>query len=212
MSFKKRGRPPEDRPARRQEIYTAVRPLLHAYGVRGLSMRDAAQAACLSVGALYYYFPTKRELVLYGLQPETIQRHCHAFHREWGTVAAVDPPRYFAAFVDSLNDGLLAIQPAMRAAIELGAVEMQLSLDAIRAGMTGAESELGGALRLAAPDLGEAEFQALLNAIRRMFLGAVVDAAITVEEFRSDLEALLQRYLRGSTGRTQIPVSAAATG
>ncbi|MBK9715083.1 MAG: helix-turn-helix transcriptional regulator [Kouleothrix sp.] len=65
MLFGKRGRPPEDRLARQREIYTAVAPLIEREGVRRLSMRQAAAAACLSIGGLYHYFPTKRELVLW---------------------------------------------------------------------------------------------------------------------------------------------------
>src|SRR5215472_15247345 len=77
VAFRKVGRPPEDRLCRQREIYLAVVPLLRCSGVRGLSMRAAARAAYVSVGALYYYFPTKRDLVLHGLQPEAIARYCH---------------------------------------------------------------------------------------------------------------------------------------
>ncbi len=45
------------------QIYSMVGPLLFERGARQLTMRDAARAAYLSVGALYHYFPTKRDLV-----------------------------------------------------------------------------------------------------------------------------------------------------
>src|SRR5436305_196848 len=51
--FGKPGRPPEDRLGRQYEIYQAVTPLLLAVGARRLSMRDAADAACMSIGGLY---------------------------------------------------------------------------------------------------------------------------------------------------------------
>ena len=33
-------------------------------------MREVAWAVCVSVGGLYHYFPAKRDLLLYGLNPE----------------------------------------------------------------------------------------------------------------------------------------------
>ena len=60
---RKRGRPPEDRFLRQCEIFEAVLPLLKRRGVRGLTMRDAAAAACMSVGGLNHYFPTKADLL-----------------------------------------------------------------------------------------------------------------------------------------------------
>jgi hypothetical protein len=47
MSFGRPGRPPEDVPRRRAEIFVRVSPLLAETGVRGLSMRTAAKAAGL---------------------------------------------------------------------------------------------------------------------------------------------------------------------
>ena len=72
MTFGKRGRPLEDRLARQREIYTAVAPLILQKGAGELSMRQAARAASLSIGGLYYYFPTKRALVLHGLSPQAL--------------------------------------------------------------------------------------------------------------------------------------------
>jgi len=82
MMFGKVGRPTEDRFARKLEIFEAVAPLILTVGARRLSMRQAAHAACLSVGGLYHYFPTKRELLLYTLQPDTLDRRCQDFQRE----------------------------------------------------------------------------------------------------------------------------------
>ena len=81
MAFGKVGRPPEDKFARQLEIFRAVAPLVLEYGARRLSMEQAASAACLSVGGLYHYFPTKRELLLFTLQPDTLNRRCQAFLR-----------------------------------------------------------------------------------------------------------------------------------
>ena len=77
MAFGKPGRPPEDRLLRQREIFAAIAPLIVERGVRGLTMRDAAKAAYVSVGALYHYFPTKRDLVLHPLKQEPLERFCH---------------------------------------------------------------------------------------------------------------------------------------
>lgn len=79
MAFGKPGRPPEDRLARQTQIYQAVCPLLLQVGARRLRMQQAAKAACMSVGGVYHYFPSKQELVLHGLQPQGFQWRCQDF-------------------------------------------------------------------------------------------------------------------------------------
>ena len=91
MTFGKLGRPPEDRLARQDEIYRAVSPLIVEVGARQLSMRQAARAASLSIGGLYYYFPTKRELLLHGLCPAALLRYCAEFHAEFDHLTASGP-------------------------------------------------------------------------------------------------------------------------
>ena len=114
------GRPAEDKFARQCEIYEAVAPLILTVGARRLSVRQAARAACLSMGGLYHYFPTKRDLVLFALQPETLDRRCQDFHREYGELAARDPRLYFDLYVDFAVQGVRLWQPAIQAALEMG--------------------------------------------------------------------------------------------
>jgi AcrR family transcriptional regulator len=97
MTSGKRGRPLEDKLARQREIYTAVSPLILQIGARELAMRQAARTASLSIGGLYYYFPTKRALLLHGLSPLALYRLCQAFHAEYSHLAYVDPRRYIEA-------------------------------------------------------------------------------------------------------------------
>jgi AcrR family transcriptional regulator len=66
MGFGKPGRPREDRLARQQQIFGAVRDLLAPGRTRALTMAQAARQAN-SVGGLYHYFPSKRDLVLFGI-------------------------------------------------------------------------------------------------------------------------------------------------
>lgn len=51
-NVRKPGRPREDGFRRRLEIYTAVAPLLEKDGAGGLTMRQAADAAHVSVGGI----------------------------------------------------------------------------------------------------------------------------------------------------------------
>jgi len=118
--FGKRGRPPEDRLVRQREIYTAVAPLIVQDGARRLSMRQAAQAACLSIGGLYHYFPTKRELVLHGLCPEALLKLCQDFHAQFGHLAEMDPRRYIDEGIEVVVEQVRFCRPAIHAALELG--------------------------------------------------------------------------------------------
>src|SRR5689334_11440210 len=106
MTFGKVGRPPEDRFGRKLEIFEAVAPLILEKGARRLSMQEAACAACLSIGGLYHYFPTKRELVLYTLQPDVLDRRCLHFHLKYQGLASSEPERYFVLFVDFAVQGV----------------------------------------------------------------------------------------------------------
>jgi AcrR family transcriptional regulator len=95
----KPGRPPEDRLKRQHEIFLAVAPLIERYGARRLTMRQAARAAHLSLGGLYHYFPTKRNLVLHALKPEAVARVCAEFHGRHADLERTDPHRYVQADV-----------------------------------------------------------------------------------------------------------------
>src|SRR5262249_7095824 len=121
VAFRKVGRPPEDRLCRQREIYLAVAPLLRRSGVRGLSMRAAARAAYVSGGGLFYYFPTKRDLALHGLQPEAIAGYCHDKVGTYAHLAETDPAAYSKAVLDHLYDLVVGfVLPAYDAAVELG--------------------------------------------------------------------------------------------
>lgn len=110
MSLRKLGRPPEDRLLRQREIYQAASPLIREQGVRVLSMRDVADVACLSIGGLYHYFPTKRDLILHGIQIETLQRFCEDFHQHFTDLVHSNPQQYFEVFYHHLVDSALFLQ------------------------------------------------------------------------------------------------------
>ena len=204
MAFGKLGRPAEDRLARQSEIYEAVSPLILDLGVHHMSMYAAARAACLSVGGLYHHFPTKRDLVLYGLQPEVIARRCQLFHDRFDYLAHSDPPAYLNAGLDSVTGTLLFVRPAFHAALELGVETFKNTLEA---SLTTATNEFALSLRNAFPDAAEDDVYQAGRAMHRAMISALLDKNITLQEFRGELSALINGYfdMRQSTSTITTP-------
>ena len=200
MSFGKKGRPPEDVLARQREIYEAVSPLILQIGARQLSMRQAARAACLSIGGLYHYFPTKRDLVLHGLSPEALNRWCHDFHAEFGHLAVIDPEEYLE---QCLNDTLRIIKflrPAFHAALELGVEAFWYIIDNV---VTLTVQEFSMVLHLLVPEATEQELNRIGRAIRRSICAGVLDKTATDAEIRDELHALLEGYKSQASQKPQ---------
>jgi AcrR family transcriptional regulator len=186
-----RGRPPEDRLQRQREIYEAAGPLILARGPRALAMQQIARAAHVSVGSLYYYFPSKRELVLCGLRADILAHRCAAFHRATDHLRWSDPPAYLSAFVEASVDGILFVRPAVYAATELGSAVLWPSLEAALAANTREfQDALRGALSSSAMRVpGLARFGRIW---RRFFFGAVLDREAPRQELADGLLALVR--------------------
>ena len=191
MSFGKRGRPPDDLLARQREIYEAISPLILQTGARQLSMRQAARAACLSIGGLYHYFPSKRDLVLHGLSLEALNRWCHDFRVQFGNLAVIDPEQYLE---HCLNDTLRIIRflrPAFHAALELGTDAFWDVIDKV---VTLTVQEFSMVLSRLFPHANEQELNRIGRAIRRSICAGVLDKTATDSEIRDELRALLDGY------------------
>ena len=199
MAFGKPGRPPEDRLARQAEICAAVGPLIMERGVGHLSMRKAAHAACLSIGGLYHYFPTKRDLALHPLQPEALQRTCQDFHAAYGHLIERDSAAYLDAYLDFLARTAIFLRPAVWAALELGAAEFQDSL-VLGFQMPVLYEEFLRLLGQALPDATERDLPGLAHAVRRGVVGALLDKATTEATLRGELEALLAGHAAEQQG------------
>jgi AcrR family transcriptional regulator len=195
MSFGKPGRPPEDRIARQREIYEAVVPLIYRDGARRLSMRDAARTARLSVGGLYHYFPTKRDLVLHGLRGDARDRLCQEYRARIADLSGWSPDRYVDAYLDHSIRMFTFVRPAVWAALELGNEELQANLDA---GLTANVGELVESLCQVVPYVPERDLQALARAIRRVALGALIDRNAVLDETREQLRALIEGHALGA--------------
>jgi len=192
VAFRKVGRPPEDRLCRQREIYLAVAPLLRRSGVRGLSMRAAARAAYVSVGGLYYYFPTKRDLVLHGLQPEAIAGYCHDRVGAFAHLAETDPAAYSKAILDHFHDLVVGfVLPAYDAAVELG---VETALAQVHRTLEGSLGEARNLLWPLVPHLDEAGVVPLGAGLLRNVLSLLLYRATPPEQFRRDLDALIIGY------------------
>jgi len=191
MSFGKKGRPPEDQLARQREIYEAVSPLIMEIGARQLSMRQAARAACLSIGGLYHYFPTKRDLVLHGLSLEALNRWCHDFHTQFGYLAVIDPEQYLDQCINDTLRIIRFLRPAFHAAVELGVEAFWEVIDNV---VTLTVQEFSTVLKLLFPEVNEQELTRIGRAIRRSICAGVLDKTATEDEIRDELHALLDGY------------------
>ena len=193
MLFGKRGRPPEDRLARQREIYTAVAPLIEREGARRLSMRQAAAAAGLSIGGLYHYFPTKRELVLHGLCLEAILRRCQDFHAQFEHLAEADPQQYIKEGIDLIVSHVGFCRPALHAALELGAESFWEVIETL---LTGTEQAFKVNLQRQLPEASDQEVQRCGRAIHRALCAALLDKRISPDELRDELHILFDGYAR----------------
>ena len=202
MTFGKPGRPPEDRLARQREIYEAVVPLIYREGARRLSMREAARAARMSVGGLYHYFPTKRDLVLHGLREDARARVCQEYREFIADLSGWSAEGYVEAYLDFAVGMFAFVRPAVRAALEFGVEEFQSQLDA---GLTAHVEELAESLRQVAHGVPERDLEKLARAIRRVALGALVDRQADPEETREQLRALIEGYALGRGGTKALP-------
>ena len=117
-TFSKPGRPRENVVERRLDIYERVAPLLAERGMRGLSMEQAARAAHVSVGTIYRYFPNKRSLVLYGINPEPADLLCVRFTRT--STQLEDRQAMRAALAAFIVQTVQLMRPSVDAAIRLG--------------------------------------------------------------------------------------------
>lgn len=193
--FGKRGRPPEDRLLRQQEIYGAVAPVIVRDGVRQLSMRQAASLACLSIGGLYHYFPTKRDLVLHGLSLEAVLRHCQDFHDQFGELAERDPDRYIREGFDFLVTFVSFCRPAIYAALELGTDSFWEVINIV---LTGTILDFEAVLRRLVPRISEEDLQLCGRAVRRSLCAALLDKTVAPHELRDELRVLMDGYVSRS--------------
>jgi AcrR family transcriptional regulator len=158
-------------------------------GARRLTMRTAARAACLSLGGLYHYFPTKRDLVLHALKPEAFAKICYQFEAESGHLRRTDPSAFLSAFIDFTVSQNVFVRAAVQAALDLGAETFWEMLDAgINAGLDDFTEFLRGFV----PGADERDLTLIARSFRRAFFAALLDRTMTADELRTVLLALVE--------------------
>jgi AcrR family transcriptional regulator len=191
MTFGKPGRPPEDRLLRQREIYQAVAPLILAHGAR-ISMREASEAACLSVGGLYHYFPTKRELVLHGLDPVARRRICADEGLRLRDLMDGAERSLVDFFVETTLQLIAFMRPSVIAALDLGDDTLQQTLDAR---WTTDVGEMVAGFQMMLPDAPADELSALARSIRRAMLGVLIEREVDMGVVRADLRRLIGTHV-----------------
>lgn len=193
MAFGKPGRPREDRLLRQREIFSAVAPLVLERGARRVTMRDAARAAYLSVGALYYYFPTKRDLLLHALTQDALDRFCSDFLKGSFGLKADDPRAFLDSYAEFCARTCLFVRPAAQAAVELGTETFWPVLDA---SMQNGLDNFLEALRRVTPGLDDSQMLALAQSIRRVLLAGLFDRSMTADEIGAEIRTLVESATR----------------
>jgi AcrR family transcriptional regulator len=185
-TFSKPGRPHENVVERRLDIYERVAPLLAERGVRGLSMEQAARVAHVSVGTLYRYFPNKRSLVLYGINPEPADLLCSRFTQSLTQLK--DPQAMRSAVAAFIVNTVQLMRPSVDAAIRLGPEVVRNQLDAV------AKEPLGtfpAILAMAMPiDDGRTPEQVERN-VRRTIVSTLMESEFDSEELHRTFEGVI---------------------
>lgn len=187
----KPGRPPEDRLARQRAIYERVAPLVLDRGPRALSMREAAEAAHMSVGGLYHYFPTKRDLVLHALRPEVFARLCEDFDAQWQSRRRFEPQACLSAFVDHFVTQVVFVRPSLHAALELGS---DTFWNAVGAGITAGLDDFSQFLQSVVLAVDDRDVAVLARSLRRVFFAALLDKNAGPEALHGELWALIEPF------------------
>ncbi len=145
----------------------------------------------MSLGGLNHYFPTKQQLVLFGVEPAAGARLCLAFHAQNGWLKTAESSRFLAAWVEFVVDGVAFARPAIQAALELGHDTFWSTLEyGINAGL----DDLAETLDLIVPTSDAAGIQMLARRLRRSLFAAYVDRSVPTEELREELLAALSEY------------------
>ena len=110
------GRPADDAVARRAEIFRRARPLLEEFGYREVTVKQLARACHMSPAALYHWFPTKRDLVLYPLSPPDRSGRCELLRRR--LAGETEPLRCLRAWIDFVLEERESVILAVRLAPE----------------------------------------------------------------------------------------------
>jgi AcrR family transcriptional regulator len=189
------GRPPEDRLARQTEIYRAVAPLIVEHGVKRLSMRAAARSSHMSVGGLYHYFPTKRDLVLHALRDDAVDRYCEDFTDRYGMLAETDPEAYLSEYTVYIARMVELCRPSVLAALELGMDVFLALADRLTSGI----AKFRDGVRALVPDMCDEDVDRFDRTLHRMLVGALLDRNLSQAQLADELHHFVTGIRRSAT-------------
>jgi AcrR family transcriptional regulator len=152
-------------------------------------MRQAATAAYLSVGSLYNYFPTKKALVTFGLDHETLKNACTDFFARAERSGVHDPIAAARDFSRFLAGQVFFIRPSMLAALESGGAEGFVS--ALEAVLIRGDKHIEE-LVLAHSDARGGDAASVARLVRRVVLSGLLDRSVTQIELERDLFAAFE--------------------
>jgi AcrR family transcriptional regulator len=174
-------------------------------------MREAAQSACLSIGGLYHYVPTKRDLVLHGLCLDALLRHCQDFHAQFGCLTDLDPERYALEGIDFIVGLIAFCRPAIHAALELGTESFWEVINTV---LVSTALDFEVSLQRMVPEMHEQDLHLCGRAVRRSVCAALLDKTVTPDELRDELRMLVEghmsRVARAGWAQADARVAAAA--
>lgn len=141
-----------------------------------------------SVGGLYHYFRTKRDLLLYGLAPENLERLCADFRTRHAR-PSTEPQRLLDASVTELvRAAEIYVRPSLVAASDLGTATLRARLDeALRTEVVG----LVQTVRLACPQLDATQAAELDLALRRICATSLLDPTVSATQLHRALTSTI---------------------
>jgi len=148
-------------------------------------MREAARAAHVSIGTLYYYFDSKRDLLLYGLNQEAVPVLCRQFQAEHGELRSTDPRQFRTALLDFLVTTLTTMRASVDSAIRLGPMVAKERLDRV---MHQPMPEFVALIDAAIPGGHSSSVEPLL---RRVIAAALMERDFSANTLRSQLQEIL---------------------
>jgi AcrR family transcriptional regulator len=150
-------------------------------------MRQAAAAGFISIGGLYRYFSTKRSLVMFGLDPETLEEDCAEFFPRYGRLKLSDPPAAVEAFIRFVARQVFFVRPTVVATLELGSEDPMTRIEA----MLNMGDKVIEELVLALPDARDRDWCAVARSMRRLTLAAYLDRSMNRRELENELRTAL---------------------
>jgi hypothetical protein len=139
---------------------------------------NSASGICrnfISVRGLYRYFPTKRSLVMFGLDGGSLEDACDEFFSRYERLKISDPPGAMNAIIRFVAQQVFFFRPTVVATLELVSDDLLSRIET----MLSMGDKVIEELVLALPDARDRDWKAVARSIRRLTLAAYVERSMT---------------------------------